>query len=268
MIKPIGIFDSGVGGLTVYSSIRNCFPKENLVYFGDTARVPYGPKSPKTIIDYSMQNARFLLQYNVKAIVVACNTSSAYALPHLRNLTSIPIIDVIGPGANQAIKLSSSLRIGVIGTEGTIRSNAYTDAILALNPNAEVWSCPCPLFVPIVEEGWQDTQVALDIANHYLSYFKDKDIDTLILGCTHYPLLKNTIQKSIGDRVILVDSAEAIALYLGDIIHKEGGQSKGRDLFFVSDNEDKFAHMASRILSIEPGYLKRVRLFESWSVEN
>jgi len=268
MIQPIGIFDSGVGGLTVYSSIRNSFPHENLIYFGDTARVPYGPKSPKTIVDYSMQNARFLLQYNVKAIVVACNTSSAYALPYLRNLTSIPVIDVIRPGARQAVNLSSSMRIGVIGTEGTIRSNAYTDAILELNPTAEVWSCPCPLFVPIVEEGWQDTQVALDIANHYLSYFKDMDIDTLILGCTHYPLLKNTIQKSIGSRVTLVDSAEAIALYFDDILQDNCGISQGTDRFFVSDNEDKFALMASRILSIEPEYLKRVRLFESWSVEN
>ncbi|MBM4403774.1 MAG: glutamate racemase [Candidatus Cloacimonetes bacterium] len=268
MKQPIGIFDSGVGGLTVYNSIRKHFPYEDLIYFGDTARVPYGPKSPNTIIDYSLQNARFLLQHNIKILVVACNTSSAYALPHLSNLSDIPIISVIDPGARQAVTLSQKSRIGVIGTEGTIRSGAYTSEILKLNPQTQIWAVACPLFVPIVEEGWQDSQVAYDIANHYLSFFNDKEIDVLILGCTHYPLLKNTIQQVIGSSVTLVDSAEAIANYLCDYVDRDRYEVPGKDRFFVSDNEDKFARLAERILVNHPSYLKRVRLYESWFVDS
>ncbi|HNQ44442.1 MAG TPA: glutamate racemase, partial [Candidatus Cloacimonadota bacterium] len=152
MKKPIGIFDSGVGGLTVFKAIRKAFPEEDLIYFGDTARVPYGPKSPNTIIEYSVQNARFLLQHGIKTLIVACNTSASVALPHLMQLTDIPIIGVIAPGSDEAVRSTRNKRIGVIGTEGTVRSAAYTSAIKALCPDAEVYSQACPLFVPIVEE--------------------------------------------------------------------------------------------------------------------
>ena len=264
MKKPIGIFDSGVGGLTVYKMIREYFPEEDLIYFGDTARVPYGPKSPNTIIDYSIQNARFLIQRGIKILIVACNTSSAYALDRLREITGIPIIGVIDPGAEQAVLNTIKKRIGIIGTEGTVRSQAYRLAISRILPEAVVYSQACPLFVPIVEEGWQDTETAMLIARQYLDVFKSYNIDTLVLGCTHYPLLREIIQAVLGSEVRLVDSAESIALYLQRMIAGESDGQPGTDTFFVSDNEEKFASIAGRIMpkiSIAP---KRVRLFESW----
>ncbi|PKN75599.1 MAG: glutamate racemase [Candidatus Cloacimonetes bacterium HGW-Cloacimonetes-2] len=264
MKKPIGIFDSGVGGLTVYKTIRNHFVEEDLVYFGDTARVPYGPKSPNTIIDYSIQNSRFLLQQGIKILVVACNTSSAYALDKIKELTGIPIIGVIDPGAEQAALYTKSKRIGIIGTEATVRSGAYSQAITKLIPDAVVYSKACPLFVPIVEEGWQDGDITKSIAKHYLSYFEDKDIDTLVLGCTHYPLLKQTIQETVGEKIRLVDSADAIASYLKRLIPEETDGAKGTDSFFVSDNEAKFLQISQNILESPIMSLKRVRLFESW----
>ncbi len=264
MKKPIGIFDSGVGGLTVYKAIRASFPEEDLIYFGDTARVPYGPKSRNTIIEYSVQNSRFLLQKGVKILIVACNTSSAVALPELQSLTGIPIIGVIAPGAEMAARLSVNRRIGVIGTEGTVRSEAYSQAIKALIPEAEVFSQACPLFVPLVEEGWLEHPASLQIVHEYLDPYLDKDIDTLVLGCTHYPLLKELIGRVLGPAVNLVDSADAIAAYLGNLLPGEYDGQAGSDKFFVSDNEDKFARIAQRILGSQPSQLQRVRLFESW----
>lgn len=264
MKKAIGIFDSGVGGLTVYKAIREAFPEEDLIYFGDTARVPYGPKSPNTIIEYSIQNSRFLLQQGIKTLVVACNTSSAVAIPALKQLTDIPIIGVIDPGAEQAARTSQTKRIGIIGTEGTVRSEAYTLAIQKLVPDAQVFSKACPLFVPIVEEGWQDHSVAFSIANDYLFELKDLEIDTLVLGCTHYPLLRNTIQQVMGSKVTLVDSAEAITDYLSCLLPPDTDGQLGKDSFFVSDNEDKFSKIAQTILHGNFGSLARVRLFESW----
>ncbi|MDP2173372.1 MAG: glutamate racemase [Candidatus Cloacimonadaceae bacterium] len=264
MKKPIGIFDSGVGGLTVYKAIREAFPEEDLVYFGDTARVPYGPKSSQTIIDYSIQNSRFLLQRAIKILVVACNTSSAVAIPALKRLTDIPIIGVIEPGANQAIKRSPKLRIGIIGTEGTIRSEAYKTAIQALMPNSEVFSHACPLFVPLVEESWQQHHTTDLIVKEYLSYFDDLDIDTLVLGCTHYPLLRAAIQRAVGEHITLVDSADAIAEYLKVLLPAEIDGTPGTNSFYVSDSEAKFSQIAARILGHEISRLKRVRLFESW----
>jgi len=266
MKRPIGIFDSGVGGLTVFKAIRNQFPQEDIVYFGDTARVPYGPKSPKTIIDYSIQNARFLLQQNIKILVVACNTSSAVAIPALEEITDIPIIGVIQPGAEQSVLTTRNKRIGVIGTEGTVRSNAYSIAIKQLEPKAEVFSTPCPLFVPLAEEGWQDHSSAHLIAQEYLSFFTNLDIDTLVLGCTHYPLLKKTIQTAIGEEVRLVDSAEAITMYLQRYLPDDGNESVGNSCFYVSDSEEKFYQIAKRILDKEPAFLKTVRLYESWFI--
>ena len=264
MKRPIGIFDSGVGGLTVYKAIRASFPEEDLIYFGDTARVPYGPKSENTIIDYSVQNARFLLQRNIKILIVACNTSSAVAIPHLRKMANIPVIGVIDPGAQQAVTATRNMRIGVIGTEGTVRSQAYAKAIQALVPDAEVFSTACPLFVSLAEEGWHGHPVTESIAREYLANLKDKQIDTLVLGCTHYPLLAEVIQKVMGGNVKLVDSAAAIAAYLEPLLPAENDGQPGLDSFFVSDNENKFAALAARILGREISALKRVRMFESW----
>lgn len=264
MKRPIGIFDSGVGGLTVYKAIRKRFPDEDLIYFGDTARVPYGPKSPQTIVDYSVQNARFLLQSNIKILVVACNTSSAVAIPHLIELTHIPVIGVIEPGASQAVQTSRNLRIGVIGTQGTVASGAYTQSIQALAPRAQVFSKACPLFVSLAEEGWLSHPVTHTVAREYLSFFEDKDIDTLVLGCTHYPLLAPVIQEAVGDKVRLVDSADAITAHLEAMLDKEPGNSPGQDSFYVSDNEQKFATLAEMILEHKINKLKRVRMFESW----
>ncbi len=264
MKKPIGIFDSGVGGLTVYKAIRAAFPEEDLVYFGDTARVPYGPKSPNTIIEYSIQNSRFLLQQGIKILVVACNTSSSVAIPQLQQLTDIPIIGVILPGAEMAAQQTVNQRIGVIGTEGTIRSEAYTSAIKQILPSAQVFSRACPLFVPLVEEGWLSGTTTRDIVCEYLRFYQDLNIDTLVLGCTHYPLLKELIQSVMGRSVALVDSAEAITNYLRGLLPPEYDGAKGSDRFYVSDNEEKFAALARRILGQELASLQRVRLFESW----
>ncbi len=264
MKKPIGIFDSGVGGLTVYKAIRAAFPEEDLVYFGDTARVPYGPKSPNTIIDYSIQNSRFLLLQGIKILIVACNTSAAVALPELQKLTDIPIIGVITPGAEQAAQNTISKRVGVIGTEGTVRSGAYSRAIRQILPDAEVISQACPLFVPLVEEGWLAHPSTRLIVEDYLAGLKDAGIDTLVLGCTHYPLLSEIIQDVVGPRVTLVDSAVAITQYLKPLLPEDYDGKPGTDRFYVSDNEDKFAQIAHRILGSELSQLRRVRLFESW----
>jgi glutamate racemase len=268
MKKPIGIFDSGIGGLTVYREIRRNFPEEDLIYFGDTARVPYGPKSPNTVIQYSLQNARFLLQQQIKILIVACNTSSAVALPDLHKITHIPIIDVIQPGSEQAVLKTRNGRVGIIGTEGTIRSQAYTKAITYLNKDIQVFSQACPLFVPLAEEGWHDNQIVYEIAREYLNDLLDKDIDTLVLGCTHYPLLKNVIRKVVGDNIELVDSAEAIAVYLGRMLPVEQDGVSGKDDFYVSDNEKKFSKLAELILSTQATSLQRVRLFESWFIDD
>ncbi len=267
MKQPIGIFDSGVGGLTVFKAIRQAFPHQDLIYFGDTARVPYGPKSPNTIIEYSVQNARFLLQQGIKTMIVACNTSSSVAIPHLKKLSRIPIIGVIDPGSEIAAASSKSKRIGVIGTEGTIRSMAYTKAIKRLEPTAEVFPLACPLFVPIVEEGWQDHPIAVKIVQEYLKPLKEQEIDTLVLGCTHYPLLSHVIQEYLGEKVRLVDSADAIGAYLQELLPAEEDEEPGKDSFFVSDNEEKFGDIASRILGTDLNTLKRVRLFESWFID-
>ncbi len=265
--KPIGIFDSGVGGLTVYREIRKKFPYEDIIYFGDTARVPYGPKSPQTVIQYSLQNARFLLQQGAKIIVVACNTSSAVALEFLKRHFLVPVIGVIEPGTNAAIEKSLTGKIGIIGTEGTIRSNAYMEAIAEKIDSAEVFSSACPLFVPLAEEGWLDHPVTKMTIRKYLQPFISKNIDTLILGCTHYPILKPAIRKFLGKEIKLVDSAIAISNELKEILPDKETESLGKSQFFVSDNEEKFQKIASLILKhpIEP--IKTVKLGESWYIE-
>ena len=219
--KPIGIFDSGIGGLTVVKRFLTSLPNENIVYFGDTARVPYGSKSNSTVIEYSLQDAKFLLSKNVKAIVVACNTASSIAIDELRNLFNIPIIGMIGPGSKAALRETKNKKVGVIGTRATISNNAYAKRLKFLDPSVEVFEKACPLFVPLAEEGWIKENATYEIAEEYLKELRDKKIDTLVLGCTHYPILSKVIQKVIGTNVKLIDSGVASAEIVKEELAKE-----------------------------------------------
>ena len=254
---PIGVFDSGVGGLTVAREIMRQIPDERIVYFGDTARVPYGSKSPNTIIRYSRQIIRFLRTKNVKAIVVACNTASAFALETIKPELDIPIIGVVKPGAKVAAQTTQNGKIGVIGTEGTIRSEIYTKTIHRENKDAQVMGRACPLFVPLVEEGWIKDPVTVAVAERYLQPFKESDIDTLILGCTHYPLLRSTIGQIMGEGVTLVNPAYETALELGRLLKEQNMQSTGQGQsdfpyrFYVSDLAEKFKGFANSILPFD-----------------
>ena len=249
--SAIGIFDSGIGGLTVLHEIIESLPKENTVYLGDTARAPYGTKSVETVLRYSFENSQFLVDKGVKIVVVACNTSTAIALDRLHEKLAVPVIGVIEPGVRRAIKSTKNKRVGVIGTEATIQSGAYTRALKAADAKIEVYSRACPLFVPLVEEGWTDNAVVEMTVKAYLGSFKQSGIDTLILGCTHYPLLKKAIRKFMGAGVRLVDSAEEtandveLALKRGLLGRKTG---KGSHSFFVTDAPDRFIKVGRRFL--------------------
>lgn len=264
MDRSIGIFDSGVGGLTVFSAIRKALPNESLIYLGDTARVPYGTKSAETVIKYSLQNAAFLSHRGIKALIVACNTSSAYSLPFLRKEIDVPVIGVIEPGANAALSASKTKHIGVIGTQATINSNAYAKILKELDPMSRVVSLACPMFVPLVEEGWLDNEVTRATAKIYLESFKKEKIDTLILGCTHYPLLKHVIQDVVGKGVTLIDSAEAVA----EIVKKElackgllaDGKQNGVHQLYVTDLPTRFETLAMNFLGKNIPSVKRVEL--------
>jgi len=252
---PIGVFDSGVGGLTVAREIMRQMPEERIVYFGDTARVPYGSKSQDTIIRYSRQIIRFLKTKEVKAIVVACNTASAFALETIRPELDIPIIGVVKPGAKVAALGTKNGKIGVIGTEGTIKSEIYTKTIHRENENEEVIGKACPLFVPLVEEGWIKDPVTIAVAKRYLEPFKVLDIDTLILGCTHYPLLRSTVHQIMGDTVNLVNPAYETAVELKSLLEEQRIANDGNHIegelkyqFYVSDAADKFMQFANSIL--------------------
>jgi glutamate racemase len=248
---PIGVFDSGLGGLTVAHAIMRQLPAESLIYFGDTARVPYGPKSPETVRRYSREISAFLIEQGVKAIVVACNTATAHALPVLREELDVPIIGVVEPGARAAVRATRTGHIGVIGTAGTIRSQAYVRAIHAENPDVRVTALACPLFVPLVEEGWTNHEAAHLIAEEYLAPFVKDAIDTLVLGCTHYPLLKPLIGEIIGRSVRLIDSAEETAadtrrmLAENDLTAAEG---EGEYRFIASDDPQQFLTLGRRFL--------------------
>jgi len=251
----IGIFDSGIGGLTVLQQIAHILPQESLVYLGDTARCPYGTKSPDIVAQYACENSDFLVELGIKMLVVACNTVSAVALEALRERCQMPVIGVIDPGAQAAADCSTNRRIGVIGTEATIASSAYTQALRTLDPGVEVYTRPCPLFVPLVEEGWVDNEVARLTVAAYLGSLKRSGIDTLILGCTHYPLLRNVIAAFLGDGVRLVDSAEETAkvvkatLLSKDLIrHNIQRESQGEASFFVTDVPDQFVKVGARFL--------------------
>jgi glutamate racemase len=249
---PIGVFDSGIGGLTVFRELIRQLPNESIIYFGDTARVPYGPKSPDTVLRYSQEIAGFLEKQGIKALVVACNTATAHAVPALREEMNIPVVGVIEPGARAAVGATKSGAIGVIGTEGTIRSRAYEAAILQLTPDARISALACPLFVPLVEEGWLETEPTLLIAQEYLTPLRDAHIDTLVLGCTHYPLLKRVIGTVIGREVRLIDSAEETAAETGRVLRERNlaatHPGKARYRFIASDAPETFLRMGQRFL--------------------
>ncbi|MDD4895068.1 MAG: glutamate racemase [Candidatus Omnitrophica bacterium] len=251
-MKPIGVFDSGVGGLTVVKELIRQLPGENIVYFGDTARVPYGIKSKETVIRFSIENILFLLEQDVKLICVACNTVSSVALPIIKSHFRVPIVGVITPGVREAVYATQNKRIGVIGTRGTVKSNAYEKQIKQLDPSMKVVSVACPLFVPFAEEGLLEGGEVLSIARKYLKPLNKFGVDTVILGCTHYPLLKPVIKKVLGKDVTLIDSAKQVAIEVKRILATEGllntDRKKASHKFYVSDNPEWFTGLAARFL--------------------
>ena len=260
--RAIGVFDSGVGGLTVFKEIAELLPGENLIYLGDTARVPYGTKSVQTVQRYALEAAEFLVDQGVKLLVVACNTASAVALPALRERFRLPVIGVIEPGARRAVE-SRNRRIGVIGTEGTINSGRYPEAIRALVPDAQILSVACPLFVPLAEEGWAEHEIARLTALEYLQPLIDARIDTLVLGCTHYPLLRKTLHRVLGDGVGLVDSAEETAKAVHELFRQQGlanPELGGRRDFFVTDVPTRFERVGRSFLGSELGRVRQVQI--------
>ena len=279
---PIGIFDSGVGGLTVYRALHERLPAERYVYLGDTARVPYGTKSLSTVEHYAIENARFLERRGIKLLVVACNTASALALPAISRSVGVHVVGMIEPGARAAVRASGAgARVGVIATESTVRSGAYSEAIRRLAPGAEVFERACPLFVPLAEEGWAETDVARAVAEEYLRELRESGLGALVLGCTHYPILRRVIREAVGDGVRLIDSGEAAAGAVEDLIDREGlrrtATQELRDLreagarartlcddldhFYVTDAAERFAHVAERFLGSAP---RRLEAVEVW----
>ena len=248
---PIGVFDSGIGGLTVVKELIRQLPDESIIYFGDTARVPYGPKSPDTVLRYSREITCWLQEQGVKTIVVACNTATAHALPTLREELDIPVVGVVEPGARAAIEASESRSIGVIGTMGTINSGAYERAIRALDPEATITTKACPLFVPFVEEGWLDHEATRLVADEYLSPMAQANVDALVLGCTHYPLLKPLIARVLGRKVRLIDSAEQTAAETRRVLESRDLRAAGvtpKFRFVASDAPQQFLRLGQRFL--------------------
>ena len=263
--QPIGVFDSGIGGLTVVRALMEKLPFENIIYFGDTARVPYGVKSVETINHYTSQITEFLLSQNVKALVIACNTIAAVARQVVKEMSSVPVLDVIEAGALTAVQYSSTKRIGVIGTMTTINSNAYGSAIHALDPAIHIVSQACPLFVPLVEEGWWEHAVTRLTAQEYLHPVLEDDIDTLVLGCTHYPLLKPLLQDMVGERIQLVDSAEAMAVITANLLRKQGLMNPGdasppEYRYYVTDFPLRFRQLGEHFLGHAMDDIQLIRL--------
>jgi len=261
---PIGIFDSGIGGLTVARAIFEQLPHESTVYFGDTARVPYGPKSPETVRRYSLEILRWLLEQQVKAVVIACNTSTAHALETLQAESPVPVIGVIEPGARAAAGPANGKSIGVIGTAGTIASNAYAKAIQRVRGDARVEQKACPLFVPLVEEGWFEHQAAALIAEEYLAPLRAAGVGSLVLGCTHYPLLRPLLQQVMGPDVRLIDSGEETARVVASVLRERGleapGGSAAEHRFVVSDDEARFRQVGARFIGERLGRAEVVPL--------
>lgn len=249
---PIGVFDSGIGGLTVVREMISQLPNESIIYFGDTARVPYGPKSPDTVLRYSREITTYLKDEGVKALVVACNTATAHALPALREEFDLPIVGVIEPGARAAVSATQTNRVGVIGTAGTIKSRAYEKEIQRLLPEAQITAQACALFVPLVEEGWIDTEPTRAIARNYLAPLVSAQVDTLVLGCTHYPLMKTVIGNVVGREVRLIDSAHETAREAAQILRVSLLENKtpneARYRFIASDAPDTFLTLGQRFL--------------------
>lgn len=259
--RPIGVFDSGLGGLTVVKEIMKQLPNESIIYFGDDGRTPYGTKSRETVIKYTKQDLAFLLSMDVKLVVVACNTVSALALPEVRSTVNVPVLEVIEPGAKSALKKTKQGRIGIIATPATTQSGVYPKAINSMNPDVKIYSQACPLFVPLVEEGWWDNEITRMVAEEYLKDLKQAQIDTLVLGCTHYPLLANIIRKVMGDEVVLVSSAEELSVALRELLVKEKLESRNESVtyrYYTSDSVEKFKKLGKMILGEEISNIERV----------
>ncbi|OGS46987.1 MAG: glutamate racemase [Elusimicrobia bacterium RIFOXYD2_FULL_34_15] len=266
--NPIGVFDSGVGGLTVVKELVRVLPHENIIYFGDTARVPYGTKSKEAVIKFSNEIVDFLMSKNVKLILVACNTASAVALDNITEKAKIKVVGVIESGVNAAISVSKKKKVGVIGTEATIKSKAYENCIKKTDRNFKVVNRACPLFVPLVEEGWINNRASGIIANEYLKFVKKSGVDTVILGCTHYPLLKKTISKVLGRQIQLVDSASEVAKKIKYILANENliniSNKKGNKRFFVSDAPQKFKKLGEMFLNEKIRSVIKVNIEEKY----
>ncbi len=271
---PIGIFDSGVGGLTVYHALHERLPNERFVYLGDTARVPYGTKSLATVERYAVENSRFLEAHGIKLLVVACNTASALALPAIRRAVGVEVVGVIEPGSREAVDVARGNRIGVIATEATVQSRAYSITIATIDSAAEVIERACPLFVSLAEEGWADTDVARTVAREYLKDLNTRGISTLVLGCTHYPILRNVISETLGSSVRLIDSGEATAGVVESILkisglshddssdlYRERHLCDDLDHFYVTDAAQRFAKVAERFLGSAPSILEAVEIW-------
>lgn len=269
--RPIGIFDSGIGGLTVLKEIFKELPLERTVYLGDTARVPYGIRSAETVTRYSFENTGFLVARGIKLLVVACNTVSAVSLEEIKERLSIPVIGVIEPGSKAAVKATRNKRVGVIGTEATVNSNAYTRIIKAIDNTMNVFSLPCPLFVPLAEEGLIDDEIAIMVAERYLKNLKDKGIDTLVLGCTHYPLLRNVIGKVMGGGIILIDSATETVREIKETLLRYGIEknsphsesfmtSEPSRMFYVTDAPERFLKVGERFLGQKMEHIEKINV--------
>jgi glutamate racemase len=264
--KPIGVFDSGIGGLTVVHALTQRLPHENIVYFGDTARVPYGPKSPQVVREYAAQDVDFLLSKDIKMVVIACNTVSSVALDVVQKHAKMPVVGVILPGAAAAVNATKKKRVGVIGTRATVNSNAYTHAIRQMNDEVKVFARECPLFVPLAEEGWVDHKVTELVAKEYLFPLKQEKIDTLILGCTHYPILKGAIAAAVDGSVTLIDSGEATAVEVERVLDANGLRNPSKQRanlqFYVSDIPAKFAEVGERFLGQKMGRVNKAMVNE------
>lgn len=262
--RPIGVFDSGLGGLTVFKEIADQLPGESLIYFGDSGRAPYGTKSRDTVIKYTLQNIRFLLSHDIKMIVIACNTMSAHSYEIVKESHNLPIIEVIGSGARTAVAETKNKKLGIIGTTATVNSGAYQKAINKLDNSIEIYQRACPLFVPLVEEGqeWWENNITLQIAEEYLNPIKETGVDTLVLGCTHYPLLKNTIAKVMGNGVKLVSSAQEVARVVKKAIIdnniQRDSEYKPIYRYYTSDSVEKFEPLCSTILGVKINSAERV----------
>ncbi len=252
--KAIGVFDSGLGGLTAVRELNRVMPGENIIYFGDTGRVPYGNRSKETIIRYTKEDIEFLMKHDIKLVIAACGTASSVALPYLYDKFGIKIMGVLESACNEAVKVTKNNRIGVIGTAGTIKSNKYAEIINSISPDAEVFSKACPMFVPLVENGYAESEAARLIAKDYLSCLKEENVDTLILGCTHYPLLKGVISDIMGEEVTLLSPGELTALSAKEYLRENGllsDNKSGQNEFYVSDSVENFSTLGSTFLGTD-----------------